>query len=143
MRLALLAATLMLPVAAWAQGYGQPGAPIRGELGDPAMGPLGTNDPPDFGTAPPPADERVTEAEAQALRARLVGTPVTAAGSGRIGEVSSVAVGPDGRIGGVTVILDRPGHPHLPVSWSLIRPQVGDSTIILPWDTATLAWLQR
>lgn len=87
--------------------------------------------------------ERVSQAEADQLRARLVGKPVHGAGGGRVGRIEGVAIGPDGSIGAVTVAMDGTGDPprHLPVAWPLIRAQMDNHTIILPWDTATLGWV--
>lgn len=92
--------------------------------------------------------ERVSQAEADQLRARLVGKPVHGAGGGRIGRIEGVAIGPDGSIGAVTVAMDGTGEAqpgdsprHLPVAWPLIRAQMDNPTIILPWDTATLGWM--
>ncbi|HTH16831.1 MAG TPA: hypothetical protein VL974_09280 [Magnetospirillum sp.] len=144
---ALVLAAVLLPVAALAQ---QPplDLPIDaaqiapGELGNPSLGGrMDTNDPPAFIPTPPPRADYFNDQEAEALRRRLVGIPVAAAGSGRIGEISSVGFGPDGRVGGITVTLDGPGHPHLPVSWTVVQPQLNNPTIIVPWDMSTLRWL--
>lgn len=87
--------------------------------------------------------EQAPPATAEQLRPQLIGKPVHAAGGGRIGEIAGIAIGPDGGIGAVTVAIDGSDQPrrHLPVAWPLIRAQIDNPTIILPWDAATLGWL--
>lgn len=91
-----------------------------------------------------PSDvERASPAQAAGLRSRVIGKPVFAAGGGRVGTVDGVAIGPDGSIGAVTVAMDDAGdgRSHVPVAWPLIRAQIDNPTIILPWDAASLRWL--
>ncbi|HLO76035.1 MAG TPA: hypothetical protein VK196_06220 [Magnetospirillum sp.] len=93
---------------------------------------------------PSPASAQ-SDATAQNDRVRqdLMGKPVYGAGSGRIGEVSGLALSLDQSIASVVVTIDErvnPNRPHLSVPWSWVRPQLGNPTVMVPWDATTVAW---
>lgn len=115
-----------------------------GELGNPTIGaPLGANDPPEMQPTPPPAVAHLPPADVERIRAHLVGKPVYGSRGGRVGEVSSLGVGLDGSVGAVTIAIDGQGaeKSHLAVPWALVRAQVDNPTLVLPWDADSVRWL--
>lgn len=144
MRTALCCGVAVILAVAAAAAKAEDGGPMPGDLGNPTIGaPLGANDPPDFQPTPPPLVAHLPPAAVEQLRAQLIGKPVFGSRGGRVGEVSSLGVGLDGSVGAVTVAIDGPGpdKAHLAVPWALVRAQVRNPTLVLPWDAESVRWL--
>lgn len=71
----------------------------------------------------------------------LIGKPVYGEGTGKIGVVDDLIVGPDTRVSAVVVGIAGPAH--IPVPWAWVEPQIGQPTIVLPWTREDLAWLRE
>lgn len=129
---------LLLPVAALAQGN---------DLGNPVMGgPLGRNDPTDHAVFPRayPLPAPSPPLEEDQLRRQLLGKPVYGAGGGRLGVVSDLVIGADRRITNVVVQIDAeldPDRANLALPWAWVSAQLDAPTLVVPWNSAMVAWL--
>lgn len=139
----ILLAVLAL-AAETAEAQQNAGNPLWSELGNPVIGgPLRGNDPPDF-VPPPPAEPSppLAPEDIDRLRGQLIGKPVFGAGQARIGEVSDLVVGIDHRIANVLVTIGQ-GGAHMPVPWTWVANQIGNPTLVVPWNPALITWLTQ
>lgn len=135
---ALLVLVLAFPAGAQdANGVIAPDDPLFW----PQMGRPDDRDEPE--ALPPPPAPIIDPAEVPGLEQAVIGRPVHGFGTGRLGEVVSLAVNGRGQPTAIVVRLDAgidPARGHLPVPWRVAAAQIDQPTLVVPWSVGQVRW---